>query len=79
MQRLLLISVAALLGACGSTAHDHTTSGQTASASTAGYDLYGAGTSSATAVPVAAVLAEPPAYVGKPFKVSGPIVGTCLK
>jgi Domain of unknown function (DUF4920) len=79
MHRLLLISLAALLGACGSTSSDHTTSGQSARASTAGYDLYGAGTSAASAVPVETVLAEPAAYVGKPVKVSGPIVGTCLK
>lgn len=79
MQRLLLVGIAALLSACGSTPSDPTSTGAAATATTAGYDLYGAGVSKATAVPVGEVLQQPAAYVGKPFKLSGPIVGTCLK
>lgn len=79
MQRLLIASVLALLGACGSTPNDNAASQTSASAKSAAYDMYGAGTQVVSAVPVAKVLEQPAAYAGKPCRITGPIVGTCAK
>lgn len=50
-----------------------------ACASAPRYDQYGAGTTSASAVSIDRVLADPEPYLGKLVKIEGPIVTTCPK